>query len=81
MSVVLDRNLEGGGAVAPAFETGFAWTVALTLLAFVPAAFLPRRPARSRPRPAIGRERGVRSPELDARLGRLRERPQSPRTS
>jgi EmrB/QacA subfamily drug resistance transporter len=59
MSVVLDRNLNGGGAVAPAFEAGFAWTVALTLLAFVPAAFLPRRPARSRPRRAIGRERAA----------------------
>jgi EmrB/QacA subfamily drug resistance transporter len=45
MSVVLDRNLHAGAPVAPAFGASFAWTVALTLVAFVPAAFLPRRPA------------------------------------
>ena len=58
MSVVLDHNLRAEGTVAPAFGHTFAWPVALTLLAFLPAAFLPRRPAAAKPRPGIapGRE-------------------------
>jgi hypothetical protein len=54
MSVVLDHNLHAHGPAGPAFGATFAWTVALTLLAFVPAAFLPRQPVRSRPPRAIG---------------------------
>ena len=53
MSVVLGHNLAAGGPVAPAFGDTFAWPVALTLLAFLPAAFLPRRPAAARSRPGI----------------------------
>jgi hypothetical protein len=53
MSVVLDHNLRAGGPVAPAFGHTFAWPVALTLLAFLPAAFLPRRPAATQPRREI----------------------------
>jgi hypothetical protein len=45
VSVVLDHNLHAGGTVASAFGHTFVWPVALTLLAFIPAAFLPRRPA------------------------------------
>jgi MFS family permease len=48
MSVVLGANLNAHAAAAPAFGASFAWTVGLTLLAFVPAAFLPRRPVRTR---------------------------------
>ena len=47
MSVVLGANLHAHATTAPAFGASFAWTVGLTLLAFVPAAFLPRRPART----------------------------------
>ena len=54
MSVVLDHNLHAHGPAGAAFGATFGWTVALTLLAFVPAAFLPRRPARSTPLRAIG---------------------------
>jgi EmrB/QacA subfamily drug resistance transporter len=53
MSVVLEHNLRTGGPVAPAFGHTFAWPVALTLLAFVPAVFLPRRPAAAKPRQGI----------------------------
>jgi EmrB/QacA subfamily drug resistance transporter len=54
MSVVLDHNLHAHGPVGAAFGATFAWTLALTLLAFVPAAFLPRQPVRSRPPRTIG---------------------------
>jgi EmrB/QacA subfamily drug resistance transporter len=56
MSVVLDHNLRAGPA-APAFGQSFAWPVVMTLLAFVPAAFLPRRPAGAKPRQGIARGR------------------------
>jgi EmrB/QacA subfamily drug resistance transporter len=52
-SVVLGHNLSGGGPIADAFGHTFAWPVALTLLAFIPAAFLPRRPAAGQPRQRI----------------------------
>ena len=61
MSVVLGANLQAQSAAAPAFGASFAWIVGLTLLAFVPAAFLPRRPARA-PRQngiALGRTEGA----------------------
>jgi EmrB/QacA subfamily drug resistance transporter len=53
MSVVLGHYLSAGGPVAPAFGHTFVWPVVLTLLAFVPAAFLPRQPAAANYRPGI----------------------------
>ena len=41
-SVILDHELHGGAAHA--FDTAFWWTAGLGALAFIPAAFLPRRP-------------------------------------
>ena len=53
VSVVLGHNLSAGGPVAPAFGHTFAWPVVLTVIAFVPAAFLPRRPAAATPRRGV----------------------------
>jgi EmrB/QacA subfamily drug resistance transporter len=58
MSVLLGHYLSAGGPVAPAFGHTFVWPVLLTLLAIVPAALRPRRPAAAhsrrppQPRPA-----------------------------
>jgi MFS family permease len=58
MSVLLGHYLSAGDPVAPAFGHTFAWPVLLTLLAIVPAAFLPRQPAAANSRQGIaaGRE-------------------------
>ena len=53
MSVVLDHQLRAGGPLAPAVGHTFTWPLALTLLAFLPAAFLPRRPAAATPRQGV----------------------------
>jgi EmrB/QacA subfamily drug resistance transporter len=47
-AVVLDHQLAGG--TADAFGQPFWWILAAGALAFVPAAFLPRRPAGANPR-------------------------------
>jgi EmrB/QacA subfamily drug resistance transporter len=47
MSVVLERQMRGGSA--DAFAGAFAWMIGIGVLAFVPAAFLPKRPAGADP--------------------------------
>jgi EmrB/QacA subfamily drug resistance transporter len=54
LSVVLHHQLSATGATAGAFAASFEWVVGLTLVAFVPALFLPRRPA-LKPAPPSGR--------------------------
>ena len=55
MSVVLEHRLRSTGAAPNAFGETFGWTVGVALLAFLPAVFLPRRPAAAQPRAAAGR--------------------------
>ena len=57
-AVVLDQGLAGGSAEA--FGRSFWWIVAVGALAFVPAAFLPRKPtgAKTRQRAPIGQAPG-----------------------
>ena len=63
LAVVLEHHLPGGtggiqdraaptSVLADAFDTTFWWVVAFAAIALVPAAFLPRRPAVDRERPA-----------------------------